>query len=309
MIYEYAVDPSIISTWCQRTVGRFFIGEFGVGRPRIISQFPRSWKTLVWQEFRQSCYSNDLNQARMREILKYVSDKTVKRTDLDWDNRKSWLENAEMEHSFTPFDAIIAKNNPRSHERVICADSVEHHTPLWYRPRHQIQSREAQELQELVSPMLRIATTILFIDPYFGTESRYLKPLKCYLKMIVRQGLDGRIRRGNDARIPHIEIHRSEKSAHWCASDLAQIVPYPLKLKVLTLKPRTQGQDLHNRYILTDVGGLQFGHGLDEGAAGSTDDVTLLEVKSYRNRWEQYANGAHAFEHVKTERIGSVARS
>ena len=56
------------------------------------------------------------------------------------------------------------------------------------------------------------------------------------------------------------------------------------------------GQGLHNRYILTDVGGVQFFTGLDEGDPGTTDDISLLGADAYRERLENYVGPAHAFD-------------
>lgn len=53
---------------------------------------------------------------------------------------------------------------------------------------------------------------------------------------------------------------------------------------------------LHNRYILTDVGGVQFGVGLDEGDPGMTDDVVLLEANVFNRRLQDFAGPAYAFD-------------
>jgi hypothetical protein len=52
--------------------------------------------------------------------------------------------------------------------------------------------------------------------------------------------------------------------------------------------------------ILTDIGGVSFGVGLDDGADGETDEVTLLDDKTYRFRWTQYMSPEPAFELVDT---------
>lgn len=67
-------------------------------------------------------------------------------------------------------------------------------------------------------------------------------------------------------------------------------------MAVLVLSQRTRGDRLHNRYILTDIGGLVFGTGLDEGADNETDDVTLMDRVQYELRWSQHATEPMAFE-------------
>ncbi|MEK8020101.1 MAG: hypothetical protein VSS75_024780 [Candidatus Parabeggiatoa sp.] len=49
--------------------------------------------------------------------------------------------------------------------------------------------------------------------------------------------------------------------------------------------------EMHNRYILTDIGGVLFGTGLDDdndGESTSTDDVTLLDESAYKQHWKKY---------------------
>ena len=78
----------------------------------------------------------------------------------------------------------------------------------------------------------------------------------------------------------------------------------------LSEKPR--GEKLHNRYILTDLGGVSFGIGLDDGDEGATDDVTLLDRDPYVVRWSQYGGippagfeqGERPVEIVGTRRVG-----
>jgi hypothetical protein len=47
---------------------------------------------------------------------------------------------------------------------------------------------------------------------------------------------------------------------------------------------------MHNRYVLTEIGGIAVQHGLDRsGNAEETDDLTLLSEEQYRERWAEYS--------------------
>ena len=295
MIYEYAVDPRIAASWFETDKARFFKAGIGIGNPRIVSLYPSTWDKLVWKEFIRYGRHKDLDSNKMEAVLKYLCYRAVRRSNRNWNSDKSWLENAETEHNSTPFDAIISKDNPRNHERVICVDSIDDDTPVWYRRRQVTVRREAKTLERCVSPMLRIATKIVFVDPYFGTRQRYLETMRCYFSAIHRSASDVN-------RFPDIEICRAERGQDFARSQLAEIIPSQLKLVVRTLRERYRGEALHNRYILTDKGGLYFGYGLDE-MQRSHDDLSLLDRCSYLTRWNQYADGARAFKQVKKERI------
>ncbi len=61
-----------------------------------------------------------------------------------------------------------------------------------------------------------------------------------------------------------------------------------MRVLVRRLSERPDGERLHNRYILTDLGGVSFGIGLDDGNEGETDDVALMGREQYDRRWSQY---------------------
>lgn len=60
-----------------------------------------------------------------------------------------------------------------------------------------------------------------------------------------------------------------------CHGHLPDIIPNGVRLRVV----RWRSEELHNRYVLTDVGGVSFGQGLDQASdtAQQEDLVTLLD--------------------------------
>jgi hypothetical protein len=52
--------------------------------------------------------------------------------------------------------------------------------------------------------------------------------------------------------------------------------------------------------VLTDLGGVSFGTGLDKSDQGmtETDDLLRLDENIYKFRWEQYASANPAFDLV-----------
>jgi hypothetical protein len=83
-----------------------------------------------------------------------------------------------------------------------------------------------------------------------------------------------------------------------CEQRLPSIVPEGIQVHIVRWREKDAGEKLHNRYILTDIGGVSFGVGLDDSADGETDEVTLLEDKTYRFRRAQYMSPEPAFELV-----------
>ena len=44
MIYEFAVEPTLVATWSDRKEFRFFDGKFGLGRQRVLCRYPAGQK-------------------------------------------------------------------------------------------------------------------------------------------------------------------------------------------------------------------------------------------------------------------------
>lgn len=70
----------------------------------------------------------------------------------------------------------------------------------------------------------------------------------------------------------------------------------------------SSGERLHERYVLTDRGGLKFGVGLDCGDHGETTPVDILEEHFRRDCWNDYqrvspSGGQSVFELVDSVEI------
>lgn len=295
MIHEYAVEPELVATWGNRHDFRYFIEKFGLGQPQIVSRYPKRWTKLVWQSFQSD---NEVERTRMTELLARLSECMVHRHNYLWQPDRTWLENAHREHERFPFHVILATVNSTDHPRTLIAEGLDDKTPLWAAPRAVPVARSANEMAATVAAMLRIAQVVILVDPYFRPgriENR--RPLEAFLRAIMTgRPLD---------RPTRVEVHTSLKYENAatpgffiseCEKRLSRCIPEGLQMAVLILSEKGGGELLHNRYILTDVGGLTFGVGLDDGADGETDDVTLMDRAQYQLRWSQHATDAIAFD-------------
>lgn len=295
MIHEYALEPELVATWANRQDCRYFREKFGPGQPRIVSRYPKRWKRLVWDAFRSE---NDIEKKLMEELLARMSERMVRRRNCVWESESTWLGNAQREHERAPFRAILARANPTDHASTLIAEGLGDSTPLWAAPRGVTIARSASEMAAVVAAMLRIAEIVIFVDPYFRpgrVENR--RPLGAFLRAVV----DGRAVEGP----PRVEVHTSldregapevDFFHNECLERLPGCIPGGMRLAILRLSQRSGGERLHNRYILTEVGGVVFSAGLDDGADGETDDVTLMDRAQYELRWSQHATNAMAFE-------------
>ncbi|MGH8679197.1 MAG: hypothetical protein ACREUQ_12720, partial [Burkholderiales bacterium] len=279
MLYEYALEPALLNSW-ERF--RYLTEKFGVAQGRLISRYPKRWKALVYGAL-QAC--SEIDKKRVEERLNRLDDRMMTRAS-EWAPALDWLTNAEAEHVKRPFHAIVAGTNPRENDKVLVADDVDEETPGWKVTREIVVQRQATDMADAVAPVLRIARTIVFVDPHFSPyNNRSRATLKEYLAR-------ARLR---EAGIPieRVEFHTSFRPEMAgfeaeCRVQVPQRIPTGIKIRFVQWRERDGGDSLHNRYIFTERGGVRLAWGLDEGAPTQTDDLSLLDDALFRTRWEQY---------------------
>ena len=285
MIYEYALEPELVATWTERHDFRYFKENFGFDQGRIVARYPKRWQRRVWEAFEGT---DDFARKRLDELLRHLSERMVQRCDTVWDaDLTSWLENAEREHERRAFHAILARTNPRNRADVLTQTHTDDGPARnWKVSRGREVARNADAMADSIGPLLRCSSIVIFVDPHFGPErARYRRPFEAFLDRMVRQ------RPGEAPK--RVEVHTSEEHTgtveffrRECETRLRRCVPEGMCVLVRRLSEKPRGAKLHNRYILTDLGGVSFGTGLDDGNA--TDDISLLDRDLYMVRWSQY---------------------
>jgi len=290
MIYEYALEPEMVASWGSHQNYRYYIREFGLGRCRIISRYPKKWAKMVYDSFGDG---NPDDKRRLVELLVRIQETMVKRKDSCWDcTNENWLQNVLVEHSRHPFYAILCRRKSENQQEII-AESDLAATPCirWDNPHGIVVKRNAAEMAASVQMMLTRCRWVKFIDPHIspGTE-RYKASLRAFLGLLATTRPVG---------VPeYVEIHmgQHDATAEFLIKEFAMLIPMGLSASVFQWKEKTGGQQLHNRYILTDIGGVSFSHGLDTGDDGETDDITRLDREMYDLHCSQYDRKSTAFD-------------
>jgi hypothetical protein len=270
MLKEFALDPSILGNWKDF---RFFVGQFGVPQGRLISRFPANWKQMVREAAEQS--AKDVEYARIEDALTRI-DRVMLVRDFDYQKAHQWLRNAAEENQRRPFHAIVAAENYGSTANLLVGADLDptNPPPLWIVPTSVQIRREPGIMAACVQSLLSQCDEVLFVDPYFGPGKRsHLEPLIQFLQAIAR--------RGQRRKPSRIEYHagNQDKDTVRVQQNLEQhIKPHLLAGAKFSLV-RWDKEQMHNRYILTDRGGVMFGHGLDksDGNATTHDTVSLLD--------------------------------
>jgi len=291
MIYEYALEPDMVATWGELQNYRFFLRAFGQGQGRIVSRYPKKWAAKVWDSFETG---TDMDRKRLEELLVRFKETMIKRKDVIWDDKRSWVENALHEHARYPFSSILAKNNPENYPEILREEALgTTPCPSWDIPHGLKINRNIIDMATAVRGMLSCCRWVKFIDPYLSPRRHeYKTSLRAFLKILVQNRAVG--------PPESIEIHSriQTDNVEFIQDSFKKFIPAGLKVAFFQWKERKGGQRLHNRYILSDLGGVSFLHGLDTGKEGETDDINRLDFEQYIFRCDQYDTISSAFDKV-----------
>ena len=287
MIHEYALEPELVATWKSRGDARYFGESFGIGRGRLVSRYPRVWRKHVYDAAQDA---TDMEFKRLDALLDQLCECMVRRSLGHFDRTKGdWLENAQREHTQRPFFAILARDTAEQEPRILRADDISQEHPLWGLD-HPPPPREANAMASAVAPALRISSTIIFVDPYFRPwKRRFRRSLKAFL----REAVSARPGSVVPARVEILVADRDKGTEEYfrgeCDRWLPRCIPRGVQVILRRLAKKEKSERLHSRYILTELGGIEFPGGLDEAdEEGQVEGPKLLPRKEYEVRWAQY---------------------
>ena len=127
-------------------------------------------------------------------------------------------------------------------------------------------------------------------DQHYSCKSAYGKPLAGFL-----------IKAFSGKPVRRLEYHlNGDGDPEWFRGKLGGQrrwlnLPAGVSICFVRWRQLDGGDNMHPRYILTDLGGIRFDYGLDEAAQGQTTDVALLDDAVYQKRWAQFQLGSTDF--------------
>lgn len=311
MIYEYAIDPELVRDWVlNRDVG--LAPQFGMDQRRLVSDIAENWSGEVygallshfsWDNSDPEFIDAEQFMTALMEFLRQGPNRGAKRTD------QPWIAQALGAHQAEPFHAILSSKKVTGCDAVITPCVIgELRNARWYLPTIDVASKTADALANQLRPLLRLASHLVLVDPYFDPEDpAYCSVSKALLTKAVSSRAPGRTwplvtimsgvdhrQRGKESRAEPSELQWLRASKNRCElakQHLARSVPKGMKVTFQCIAPFADGDEVHNRYLLTDIGGAILPYGTHPTGERVFDDITPLFEGQYRKRWKQFGKG------------------
>lgn len=293
---EYAVEPAAIGAdW---NTFRFLIEKFGFDKGRLISRLPHKWEKKVLAAAKDAGIS-DIKMASMIERLK--NSKKIRVVDFGraYDPETTWIDNAIREHATRPFRAIICTNKPVGCGEALTSVDCDEENALIEAPISRDVARVADAISDALFGLVAPATEIDIVDPFFDlrpAEGDFMGPLATLLAKLSGAGF-----RGKTIRV-HFRTHDTRPPDNLVVRDAPRLtggmIPYGYKLQLFEWAEIAGGEDFHDRFVLTNAGGLMIGAGPAAAGAAENATFTLLADAHAQAIRARFADGATVYRRV-----------
>ncbi len=285
MLKDFAIDPEALTSWdsCRAVLDRFVMGSGA-----MISEYPKRWRRLVYESAERQC--RDMELKRIAERLNSLNRCLLIPSHRVYpEGDQSWIHKTLEAHQRYPFGGVICADDDHAsvESSVISAADVTATHPLFHGLGQAHVTRDPREMAEKVKLLLTDATHVKFVDTHYrpGRSAGFDEPIRLMLNLVPHDGVK-RVR---------IELH-TESSDRRPPDDLieegfAEIVRRSIENADVSVVFYDQGL-LHNRFLLTDKGGVIWGTGLDEQGNSDrkteSDDLFLLNDDMYQLHWNKW---------------------
>ncbi len=287
MIKEFALEPDAITASYREFC--YFTEKFGVSQGRVISEFPKKWRRMVCESARRT-HAGKVECTKIIERLNRLKGEVVFDAKRPSGNgNEKWINRALDEHARQPFSAIIARENPSAHTAVLLSADLDDSESRFQATGQRHITRTAAQIVDSVGLLLAAAKTVKLVDPHFDpTKPRWRRMLGRVMNALSSNGQAGIT----------LEIHRANNALpgnlkHCFQSAIPGLLSAGITVQVF-LHPEAA---MHNRFILTSVGGASYHTGLDDNEDGNStpmDVVSLLAPGVLATEWTTYS-GQTAF--------------
>lgn len=286
MIFLYAVDPELAADWKSL---RFVLSHGGVEHARLLLKYPKRWLKDAMLYARKEGL---LNGKRVEELCRRRGSCFVRPSvGLDYDPKRTWLDNAlAIGGHATPQAIIIPVGKSHPDERVIDEEDLDEHD-LWLVESSVLLERHADAFEGAMKILMLCCRQLTIIEPHFSPASEKWRAVLVALLEPLR----------SINREVEIELHlKGDADVGWfqetCEKQLSHRVPQGLSVKFVRWNERSGQERLHDRHLMTELGGVTAGFGFDEGR-GSTTSVHTFNVQHRERLKAQFSKNGGSFDY------------
>jgi len=285
MLHEFAIEPDAIAeSW---ETFRYIFEKFSVDQGRVISRFPKKWAGIVYEN--TDGRLGWLDRQRVQEKLARGSNNIIPFGRSFIMHGDSWRNQALAAHAKDPFDGVILKEGLDDEPRVKSNKEIDE---AFFTCRREVDvRRKGSDIAEALQPLLSCSAHVMLIDRYFDPRKKWWT---IPLVAIMEAAKDG-------SRSCHeVEYHIRWKDVTneydaWeknfeenCREYLARLIPDKVRLKIVRWDDSEAKNKIHERYVLTDIGGVSIDPGLDESSRKDTTKITILEYETWQSRRQDF---------------------
>lgn len=287
MFKEIAIEPEVMARW------EWFLklyDMFGYDKGMLLVEFPNCWRRQVI-EIANILIKQGVNQEiKVRSMVERLRDDRFKKC-LFYRERTigefaTWIQRASSAQP--PFDVIVGNPGSNSPSGMVTADDFFWEDRRLQAKRYERIPRNATDLIKACEKMLLNSEEVRFIDRYFNPRKKEKRDP--FVRLI--DFLHDQNKAARKIQI-YTQLILEEATPDDYRKKLEHELPTGFSLEVFFLEKIDGGENLHPRFILTDLGGMQYDHGLDEG--DGTSLVAILQSEMRTQLWGEYAPGSKVF--------------
>jgi hypothetical protein len=288
MIFEYAVDPALFSNFNDC---RIIFDNFSQEQGRLIAGSPKDWQRQVLKNIKKGEIQPVRKKSIKVKLKKLLKESLIKNRNLSsWDAECSWLENIAKENNIIPYAAVLTEQKQLNPIESYEASSLFLDAPECWSEHTQVSVvRKAKDIVDVIDPLLLLSQNIVIIDRYFKVgESTSANVLKEIIKRANKYCFGKGINK--------ITIHVSDRYQNFksLGDSVQEYLPDGFTVLIYSWDDSIIW---HNRFLITDVAGFDFGHGLSEMRLGlpqshtdSCVDINILSFESNKRKLERLSN-------------------
>lgn len=284
MVHEYAVNPILCTDWRDL---RYLVSSFGREEGRLISDVPRKeWQRLTYDVINKS-NPKPVMKKRLKLFVRKLIRKALYTRNQTVNSNREWLSNAIDTHAIWPFRAILTDEYSGDEPYILCnnLDLITH--SCWCVSISVTIKREVNEMVNAIKPLLEIAREIMLIDRNFRLVDRNSHPTLRY-KSVLLEILETVSNKEFGPPVKKLTYHvggkyfTKEELERQCDLYIKDSLPRGIRLEFVFWP----WDKLHDRFVLTEIGGVDFGQGLDECTGYGPEEVKVSRISNAdHQRW------------------------